>query len=191
MNQNHSFSNSLWVTLIALALIAVGCSSVKTHVDNGPVNARTFSFLDTGSRQLPGEAERNSEVHAMVQQAIVNNLAAKGVSHVATGGNVTVAYLVIAGNNVATTTLNTYFGYTEDSEALANRVHEEQTVNDSTRGYFEAGSLVIDILDPRTSKLLQRRSIHAQILRNLPMEKRTERLQRIVDQALQNVPFSR
>lgn len=190
MNQNHSFSKSLWVTLITLALIVAGCSSVKTHVDNGPVNARTFSFLDPGSRQLPSDAA-NSDVHAMVQQAIINNLAAKGVSHVPTGGNVTVAYLVIAGNNVATTTLNTYFGYTEDSEALAERVHKEQTVSDDSRGYFEAGTLVIDILDPRTSKLLQRRSIHAQVLRNLPMEKRTERLQRIVDQALQNVQFSR
>jgi len=189
MNQNR-FS-SLWVTSIALTLIVAGCSSVKTRVDNAPVNARTFSFLDPGSRRLPSDAEANGQVHAMIQQAIINNLEAKGISHVATGGDVTVAYLVVVGNNVATTSLDTYFGYTEDSNAWAERVHKEQTGSDSPRGYFEAGTLVIDILDPRTSKLLQRRSIHAEVLRNLPMEQRAERLQRIVDQALRDVRPSR
>jgi hypothetical protein len=186
MNQNRS---SLFVS-IALVFVVAGCSSVKTHVDKGPVKARTFSFLDTSSRPIPSDAEGSSQAHAIIQQAIVNNLAAKGVSHVATGGDVTVAYLIVVGNNVATTSLNKYFGYTEDTEAFVDRVHKEQT-GENSRGYFEAGTLVIDILDPKTSKILQRRSIHAEVLRNLPTEKRTERAQGIVDQALQTVKFEK
>jgi hypothetical protein len=38
----------------------------------------------------------------MVQQAIIHNLAGKGVTYTPTAGDVTVAYLIIVGNNVAT-----------------------------------------------------------------------------------------
>src|SRR6516162_3939707 len=186
-SQNRSpllFSAPRLLICFFLALLVASCSSVKTHVDKGQVKARTFSWLDTGSRPTPDFAEDRKEAHTLVQQAITKNLAARGVSYVPTGGNITVAYLIVVGNNVATTSLNSYFGYTPDSEALVEKVHSQQTSSDPSRGYFESGTLVIDILDPATSKLLQRRSIHAQVLRDLPMEKRVERVQSIVDQAL-------
>jgi hypothetical protein len=167
--------------LLAGALAA--CSSVKTHADKGPIRARTFSFLNTGSRPAPNYAEERAEAHAMVQQAITKNLAGRGITHVPSGGDTTVAYLIIVGNNAVTTSLNSYFGYSEDSAELVNKVHSEQTAADN-RGYFESGTLVIDFVDPATSKLIQRRSIQAQVLRNLPVENRTERVQAIVDQAL-------
>lgn len=174
--------------LVALAVAA--CSSVKTHVDQGQVKARTFCWLNTGSRQTPDFAEGRKEAYDMVQQAITKTLAAKGVSYIASGGDITVAYLIVVGNNVATTSLNDYFGYTPDSQALLDKVHAEQTKGDQNRGYFEAGTLVIDLLDSTAKKLLQRRSIQAPVLRNLPLEKRAERVQAIVDQTLRDVPIS-
>lgn len=174
--------------LLAGALAA--CSSVKSQVNKGPVKARTFSFLNTGVRQLPAYAEQRKEAHALVQQALTKNLAARGISYVPSGGDITVAYLVVVGNNGTTTSLNSYFGYTPDSEAFVEKIHAEQTGNDKNRGYFEAGTLVIDLVDPATSKLLQRRSIHGQVLRDLPLETRTARVQAIVDQALRDVPLS-
>jgi hypothetical protein len=175
---------------LLLAGVLAACSSVKNHVDKGPVKAGTFSFLNTGSKQAPDYADQSAQAHAMVQQAITKNLAARGITHTATGGDITVAYLIIVGNNSTTTSLNGYFGYTQDSDALVQKVHSQQTGADKARGYFEAGTLVIDIVDPGTSKLLQRRSIQAQVLRNLPQEQRSERVQAIVDQALKDVPLS-
>jgi len=180
-------------TLLGCLLLAgalTGCSSVKTHVDKGPVKARTFSFLNTGSRQLPSYAEERQEAHAMVQKALINSLAAKGVRYVDSGGDITVAYLIIVGNNAVTTSMNNYFGYTDDSEAIFKKVHAEQTGSGKDRAYFEAGTLVIDIIDPGTSKLLQRRSVQAQVFRNLPAQARSERLQTIVDQTLKDVVLS-
>lgn len=176
---------------LGLTAALAACSSVKTQVNKGPVQARTFSFLDTGSRTTPSYAEDRKEAHALVQEAITRNLAAKGVAHVPSGGEVTVAYLIIVANNVTTTALNEYFGYTPDSEALLQKVHSEETTDNKSRGYFEAGTLVIDFLDPKTSKVLQRRSIQGQVLRNLPMENRTARVQTIVDQALADVRVSK
>ena len=175
---------------LLLAGMLAACSSVKTHVDKGPIKAHTFSFLNTGSKQTPDYAEQSAQAHTMVQQAITKNLAIRGITHVASGGDITVAYLIVVGNNSTTTSLNGYFGYTEDSDAIVDKVHTQQTSGDKARGYFEAGTLVIDIVNPGTSKLLQRRSIQAPVLRNLPLEKRAERVQAIVDQALKDVPLS-
>jgi hypothetical protein len=175
----------LFVLIGALA----ACSSVKSHVDKAPVKGRTFSFLNTGSRPLPGYAEERQKAHAMVQAAITSNLATKGVTYTPSGGDVTVAYLIVVGNNGVTTSLNSYFGDTDDTDAFVEKVHSEQTGGGS-RADFEAGTLVIDFIEPATSKLLQRRSIQAQILRDLPQETRTARLQGLVDQALKDVPIN-
>jgi hypothetical protein len=188
----HSLTTlgKLFPLLAAATLVLAGCSSVKTHVDQGAVKARTFSFINTGPQTTPSYAEDRQQAHVMIQQAIIKNLAAKGVSQVTSGGDITVAYLVIVGNNATTTSLNRYFGYGSDADALVEKVHKEQTETDPNRNYFEAGTLVIDLVDPRTSKLLQRRSIQAQVLRNLPMETRATRVQTIVDQALADVRIS-
>jgi hypothetical protein len=190
MNNIHYSTPAALLGCLLLAGALTACSSVKSHVDQGTVKARTFSFLNTGSKQAPDYADQSAQAHAMVQQALIKNLAARGISHVPSGGEITVAYLIVVGNNSTTTSLNSYFGYTQDSDALVQKVHAEQTSADKNRGYFEAGTLVIDIVDPGTSKLLQRRSIQAQVLRNLPMEQRSERVQAIVDQALKDVPLS-
>jgi hypothetical protein len=195
-NPNQLISSSPIRTLLAMVmltgiLVFVGCSSVSTKIDRAPVSARTFSFLNTGSKPLPTYAEPRQEVHAAIQQALIKNLATKGVAWATNGGDVTVAYLVIVGNNVETTSLNSYFGYNSDAEALVDKVHKEQAVGGTARNYFEAGTLVIDFLDPRTSKILQRRTIQAQVLRNPTVEDRATRIQAIVDQALGDVVISR
>jgi hypothetical protein len=198
MKQNHSSKvihsiarqSTPLLGCLLLAAVVAGCSSVKTHVNEATIRANTFSFLDPGPRQSPDYAENRKEAHDMVQQALKNTLASKGVSYVASGGEVTVAYLIIVGNNGATTSLNNYFGYSADSVALVEKVHSQETGNDQNRAYFEAGTLVVDFVDPHTSKLLQRRSAQAQLLRNLPQEQRIARLQGVVDETLKDVVIS-
>jgi hypothetical protein len=173
--------------IVAGALALAGCSSVKTHVDTGPIHARTFSFINTGTRAVPSYAEKRQQVHAAVQEAITKNLAAKGLSKVDQGGDVIVAYLIIAGNNATTTSLNEYFGYTPDATALVDKAHRSQAMKSDERGYFEEGTLVIDFLDPTTSKVLKRATVQAQILRELPLDAREARLQALVDKALSDL----
>lgn len=180
---------TLACSLAGLMLVA-GCSSVKMRADHGQVAASTFSFYNPGPRSLPENTEVRQQAHRVIQEAITKTMASKGVKQVASGGDVTVAYLLVVGNNVTTTSLNQYFGYSSDATALVSKVHEQQAVDSKNRAYFEAGELIIDLVDPQTSKLLQRRSIHAQLLRNLAPETRVERVQAIVDQALADVRIS-
>jgi len=179
-----------YALIAAGALALAGCSSVKTKVDSGPIHASSFSFINTGSREMPAYAEKQKQVHAMVQEAITKNLAAKGVKFVNQGGDLIVAYLIIVGNNATTTSLDEYFGYTADATALADKVHNEQAVKGSDRSYFEAGTLVIDVLDASGSKLLKRSTVQAPILRGLTPEARQERIQGFVDQALNDLRIS-
>jgi Domain of unknown function (DUF4136) len=187
LSENKYMKTHTYALIVAGALALAGCSSVKTHVDTGPIHARTFSYINTGSRELPAYAENRKLVYTKVQEAISKNLTGKGLTQVGQGGDITVAYLVIVGNNAATTSLNDYFGYSADADALVNKVHKSDTVKGNERGYFEAGTLVIDILDPQTSKLLKRETVQAQILRELPLDEREARLQQFVDQALSDL----
>jgi hypothetical protein len=177
--------------LLAAAFMAAGCSSVKTHVDTGPIAARTFCFLNTGPKQAPAYADKRAQVYTMINEAITSNLAAKGVSKVPSGGDITVAYLVIAGNNATTTSLNDYFGYTDDATKLVDKVHTEQAIKSEDRNYFEEGTLVIDIISPQTLKLLKRTTVQSPILRNVAPDVRQARIQSVVDQALSGLRIAK
>ncbi len=179
----------LLVGTIAAALMVVGCKT-PTHVNKGPIKATTFSFLRPGPLPEAAFTENRQQVHAMIQQAIASNLAAKGVQQVPTGGEVTVAYLIVVGNNATTSAINDYFGYTADAAALADKAHKAYTDN-ARRDYFEAGTLLIDIVDARTQKVLERNYVTRPILRTATAEVRQAHIQEAVNEALAGVRFKR
>jgi hypothetical protein len=172
--------------LAATALALTACSSVKTKVDTGPVQARSFSFITPAAPP----ANSTAPVHSMIQDAIARNLAAKGLNHLQSGGDVTVAYLVIAGNNAETTSFDDYFGSTEDANDLLDKVHKREAVGSDRRDYFQAGTLFIDVINPQTSKLLFRSSTQRDILQNPTPQIRAERIQEVVDSTLQPLRVS-
>jgi hypothetical protein len=164
-------------------LVLAGCASVPTKVDTGPIRAATFNFVDGGVKPAPAYADQREAVHAVIQDAIAKNLAAHGVKRVAAGGDVTVAYLVILGNNVSTRSINDYFGYRDDAWAL----HEEaQKAYNSTGNpnSFEAGTLLIDIVENKGYKVRLRNYATRPILRDVTTEARAARMQEVVDDVL-------
>ncbi|HTY89381.1 MAG TPA: DUF4136 domain-containing protein [Candidatus Acidoferrum sp.] len=169
--------------LAAGAVLLAGCSSTPTRVNTGAVHADTFSFV-TGRPAPPDYAEKRAEIHRLIQSAITTNLTAKGLSRAPAGGDVFVAYLLILGNNVSTTDVNDYFGYGRDADALLDKAHEKSAIDSKNPNPYEAGALVIDIIDAKTYKLLYRNYAAREVLRNLPEDARAIRIQQAVDQAL-------
>jgi hypothetical protein len=165
------------------AVLLAGCSSAPTKVNTGDVHARTFSFV-TGRPMPPDYAEKREQVHQLIQSAITTNLTAKGLSRTPAGGDVFLAYLIILGDNVATTDVNDYFGYGRDSDALLDKAHEKGAIESKNPNPFVAGTLVIDVIDAKTYKLLYRNYVVRQVFRNVPADARAERIQSAVDQAL-------
>ena len=172
--------------LMAVAALALAGCSTPTHVSSGEIKARTFSFVDRGTQAPPPGTEQRLAVHAMIQEAITKNLAARGVQRVPTGGDVTVAYLVILGNNVVTTSINDYFGYGRDANALLDKAHSA-TISKKDPNSFEAGTLLIDIIETKDYKLRERSYATRPVIRNLSNEARAERIQAVVDEILGHV----
>jgi uncharacterized lipoprotein YajG len=178
---------NLLIGLAVAALVLAGCKT-PTRVDKGPIKASTFSFLRPGPLPEAAYAESRQQIHGLIQEAIANNLAAKGVRAVAAGGDVTVAYLIIVGNNVSTSEINDYFGYTPDALALGDKAQKAYTSN-SQRNFFEAGTLLIDIVDSRTQKVLARNYATRPLLQNPPLDVRKARIQEVVNEVLSPVRF--
>jgi hypothetical protein len=172
--------------LAAGALALAGCSSTPTTVDQGPIRARTFSFVDAGAKPSPAYADSRQVVHTAIQEAIAKNLAARGVTRVTKGGEVIVAYLVLVGNNVSTAAVSDYFGYDRDASGLQDKAHAAHTESKNPNA-FEAGTLVIDVIDGKTYQLLKRGHASRPVLRDLPADARAERIQEVVDEILRDL----
>ena len=171
--------------LAAGALAIAGCST-PTQVDTGRVQARTFSFITRKPQASPINGDSYAPIHAMIQEAIVRGLAQKGLSQVPAGGDVTVAYLIITGNNASTASINDYFGSRDDASALHDKAHNAYT-GSKNPNYFEAGTLVIDLIDSKTFELLYRHHASRPMLRNPTADVRAARIQEVVDEILSNV----
>jgi hypothetical protein len=182
--------HSFLITLSLVALLVAGCSSTPIRVDHGPIRASSFSFIAAPPTDTPNFApDRWAPIHAMIQDSISRNLADKGLSHVATGGDVIVAYLVIVGDNANTEAVSTYFGYGRNAGALHDKAHEAYN-NSKNPNYFQAGTLLVDIIDAKTYELLKRSYVVRPLLNNPTTEIRTEHIQEAVDAVLKDVRIS-
>ena len=174
----------LLLTLVVLPLSASAKAPAK--VNRGVIHARTFNFATPSSKPAPDFVDDTAAVHAMIQKAITKNLAARGVTRVSTGGDVTVPYLVITGNNVSTRAIRAYFGYSDDVDDLHDRAQKAYT-RTKNPNHFEAGTLLIDIVDGRNFKLMKRGHVTRASMRNLSAGAKAARIQEAVDEILRDV----
>ena len=172
------------------ALLLAGCSSTPTRVDTGTIRATTFSFVSPGDRNAPPFVDERESVHVLLQHLISGNLGSKGLNHVASGGDVIVAYLVIIGNNASTEAIDTYFGHGRDVTALHDKAQDAYS-SSKNPNYFEAGTLLVDIIDAKTYKLLKRSYVVRPLLRDATLEVRSERIQEAVNEVLSDVRIAR
>jgi hypothetical protein len=181
--------NSYFVSLNLAVLLVAGCSSTPTNVDKGTIRASSFSFVTKGPAPALGYADIHAPIHTLIQNSISRNLESKGLKKVASGSDVIVAYLVVVGNNASTEAIDTYFGYGRDASALEDKAHTAYT-NSKNPNYFEAGTLLIDILDAKTLKILKRSYVVRPLLRNPTPDVQAERIQEAVDAVLKDVRFA-
>jgi hypothetical protein len=183
-----SFFHDHFKTLAIVATLALaGCASAPMQVDTGTIHARTFSFVRSNAPSDAQYDQKRQAIHAMIQSAITSDLDGKGLKRVDNGGDVTVTYLIVAGNNVSTMAISDYWGYNGDASAIQDEIHKSQTIKNENPNYFEAGTLVIDIIDSKNFKLLKRATVQRPVLRNVPADIRQDHIQQAVDQALSDL----
>jgi hypothetical protein len=172
-----------FLPVLLAGLFFAGCSSTPTHVDEGPVQAHTFNFINGGIALTPPASNQRDIVHQQIQDAIIKNLAAKGLSRTNGTGDVIVAYMIIIGNNVSTEAVTTYFGSGRDADALHDKAQTFYTTSGNPN-HFEAGTLLIDVIDAKTYKLLYRNFVARPVMWQATEMERAGRIQEAVDAAL-------
>ncbi len=176
---------NLLLLLVAGALALAVCYS-PTEANTNRVRARTFNFITRRPGPSLNNADNLAPVHEMIQAAIARSLGQKGLSRVGAGGDVTIAYLIITGNNAATTSIKDYFEVRDDALALIDKAQKSYP-RSKNLNYFEAGTLVIDLLDSKTFALLTRRHASRPMLQNPTAEARAARMQEVVDEILNDL----
>jgi hypothetical protein len=179
-----------FLTLAATAFAFAGCSSAPQKVSTGSIQARTFSFVKPARGGSAAYADDREAVHSMIQKAIANNLAQRGISRVASGGDVLVGHLVVIGNNVSTETITDYFGYGGAAAELEDKAHEAY-IGTGNPARFDAGTLLIDITDGKTFKVLKRSWATRPLLKNLSPGVKAARIQEVVDEVLKDLRVAR
>jgi hypothetical protein len=172
----------LFVTLLGLA----GCSSTPSKVDSGPIRASTFAFMESSAKSVTAKADTRKAVHASIQEAITQGLTDRGVTRASTDPDLLVGYLIILGNGAVTLSIDDYFGSGRSSYGEREKAHRAYTKVSNPNG-FEAGTLVVDILDARSFKLLRRRHVTRPLLQEPADNVRQEHVREAVNETLQDL----
>ena len=167
---------TLLLLVAAGTLSLAGYAATPTRVDRGPIKAQTFSFMDTGAKPAVSFADNRPDIHPRIQEAITKSLAAKKLTKVSSGGDVLVGYLVIVSEGASTQAVDDYFGYGMASVDLQDKAHKAFVTGNKNPTPYPAGTLVIDVVDAKSYKLLRRNFVCRPILRQLPTEERVARL---------------
>lgn len=163
-----------------------GCTTTPVRVDTGAIKASTYDFVAGKPADF---AENRAVVHGMIQDAIAGHLARKGLARVEGGGDIKVAYLVLLNDNVSTEAINDYFGYGRDDAELQDKAHQALVVDRKNPDAFESGTLVIDLIDAKSYKLLKRNFVIRPILKNIETDVRAARIKDAVEEALADAAF--
>ncbi len=95
-------------------------------------------------------------------------------------------YMVVLGNNVSTEAITTYFGSGRDADLLHDKAQAAYTSSPNPNT-FEAGTLLIDVLDAKTYELLYRNFVVRPVMGQATTAERAGRIQEAVDVALKKL----
>ncbi len=104
----------------------------------------------------PAVANPDDRVNHAIQSALASTFRAHGFDIQSANADLTVAYLVLVQDNATTTMINDYFGFGRNAMDIANLAHERGVIRNNRADSYEAGTVVIDIIDGKTGKLVYR-----------------------------------
>ncbi|UZE97076.1 DUF4136 domain-containing protein [Alkalimarinus alittae] len=177
-------------TIILLTAIALSaCSSLKTNSDYDPEinfdNLKTYAWIvkqtDKPSYQL------NSLLDGRVRASVDKQLQLKGLSKTDTNdADILINYLTQIDKKVNIDTFNSSFGYSPYYGAGWRRGGSIQT--HTTVNEYEVGTLVLDIVDRQSNRLIWRGSVADTIREKNTPEERMNSINAAVIEMLKQYP---
>ncbi|MBW8184398.1 DUF4136 domain-containing protein [Shewanella nanhaiensis] len=178
------------VVLAALSLCALSaCSSMKTSSDYDPAanfsDVKTYAWVEKktqdGSYHLDGLMDQR------VRSAVDSQLSLKGVKLTdPTTADVLVNYLTKVDKKINVDTFNTNYGYNPyygPRWGMSGSMHTQTTVRE-----YEVGTLILDMVDRESGKLIWRGSVADTIRDKNTPEERIEVVNQAIAAMLMNYP---
>tara|TARA_R100000027_G_scaffold67735_1_gene68298 strand:- start:12347 stop:12889 length:543 start_codon:yes stop_codon:yes gene_type:complete len=171
--------------LLPLVLIAlVGCSSVPLPKKEAKGN-ETFAFYNPDVAKLPEFAGKSVEAMKTIQDELRAQLTAAGLTEVkdiTEKPDLIVAYLLVLQNNTVTTAVRDY--YVSSGVEIIEAAHEYSQDHKPHRK-FQSGTVVVDVIDVKTEKLIYRDYATREVKKGLTSEQRQKLVRKATDEAIQ------
>jgi len=176
--------------LITITLLLGISSCATTNVETPKGTSEGYSsarLVSTTPVNQSDALEDSPEVNRMIQSAIRSNFVSNGMAFGGDNADLIVAYLLVRQNPVSTGMNEDYFGGGRDAMAIMDEAHKRGVIENKRPGGFEAGAIVIDILDAKTNELVYRSFAKRDIVEGVSSAERANRINGAVGEALR--PF--
>ncbi len=104
----------------------------------------------------PTFAAPDDQANHAIQSALASTFRSHGFEVRSDNADLAVAYLILVQDNVSTTLINDYFGFGRSAMEIADLAHERGVLRNHCADSYKAGTVVIDIIDTKTGKLVYR-----------------------------------
>ena len=168
------------LTLCAMGIL-IGCSTISMPkgTSKGYSSARFVRVKESPMRGV----SNNKALNQKLKQVIAAEMRRNGIDVAASGGDLVIAFMLMKQNNASTASINHYYGYSDDSEKISEKVHKK-IAKDGGRELFERGAIIIDLIDAKSSKLIYRNYAVRDVLGKVSAQERNKRIQSAVTEAL-------
>jgi hypothetical protein len=181
--------------LIAVALTAAGCSTLKTSYDADP--EFDFSTLETYAwkpdpppKTGDPRVDRDELLFQRIARAVDRNLDAKGYKETAIDkADFLIGYYITLEKKVAARTINDYYGWAPAWGYFYGAYPYGPLGMSETYVYqYDEGTLVLDIADARESRLIWRGLAIDEVTFSRSPEKKEQAVNDAIDKMLANFP---
>lgn len=199
MGDKRKWLAQLWSIAISLAIVSLGASlcgcatidiTVAYDASANIANLKSYSWT-IDSKQSTGEPLLDDpSLHAVIQSAIDEELGGKNYQKESSDGDFLLHYSALLEGKEEIITQEEYEDYPLVYGWNMGYVSHER-LEDGTQTYireYQEGTLIIDILEPKTDRLIWRGSATADIQRTASLAKRRDRAQKAVRDILESLP---
>ncbi len=179
---------------LGLVLPAAGCSSTSREFpssgDYFPAaavsGASTYDWiLDPGDDGMINPFGNSPVTHETIRRAIEGEMSGKGYGRTASNPAYRIGYLVVVKEGMTTSVVNRYFGYDRSADTAAAMTTVSPEMMSRTH---DTGSLVIDIMDATTRRLVYRGGVGTELDRSRTPQEREVMIREAAHEALRRFP---
>lgn len=142
------------------------------------------NFFPAGATFNSKELEDSPVVNQNIRDAITAQFTQNGLAFGKKGAELDVGYIIIRQNSAVTILNDDHFGPGRNSTGILSLAHDRGVIEKNHSYDYDAGAILIDVVDARTKELVYRDFVKNDVIPNITPAERKERLHAAVEEAL-------